>query len=66
MTRPAAEPRLSRRALAGVCGLLLTRSRHARAQETDVDALVAAMTPQERAARMFMFPISGTVLSGGR
>ena len=28
-----------------------------------MDALVAAMTAQERAARMFMFPISGTVLS---
>ena len=43
--------------------MLLTRSRHARAQETDVDSLVAAMTPRERAARMFMLPISGTVLS---
>src|SRR5215210_7399691 len=63
MTRTAYDPRLSRRALAAVCGLLLTRARHARAQESDVDALVAAMTPRERAARMFMFPISGTVLS---
>src|SRR5829696_3691924 len=63
MRRHTAESRLSRRALAGVCGLALARSRQARAQETDVDALVAAMTAQERAARMFMFPISGTALS---
>jgi len=63
MTRPAYELRLSRRALAAVCGLLLTQVRPARAQETDVDALVAAMTPRERAARMFMLPIFGTVLS---
>ena len=63
MTRAACVPRLSRRALAGVCGLVLTRSHHARARESDVDALVAAMTLRERAARMFMFPISGTVLS---
>ena len=63
MTGHAEASRLSRRALAGVCGLALARSRHARAQETDVDALVAAMTAQERAARMFMFPISGTALS---
>ncbi len=63
MTRSARVPRLSRRALAGVCGLVLTRSRPVRAQESDVDALAAAMTPRERAARMFMFPVSGTVLS---
>ena len=63
MTRPVFEPGLSRRALVGVCGLLLTRSQRARAQESGVDALAAAMTPRERAARMFMFPVSGTVLS---
>src|SRR5215217_5642662 len=63
MTGHAEASRLSRRALAGVCGLALARSRQARAQETDVDALIAAMTAQERAARMFMFPISGTALS---
>jgi beta-N-acetylhexosaminidase len=63
MTGHAEASRLSRRALAGVCGLALARSHHAHAQETDVDALVAAMTAQERAARMFMFPISGTALS---
>ena len=63
MTRAACRSQLSRRALAGVCALLLTRSPQARAQETDVDSLVAAMTPRARAARMFMFPISGTVLS---
>ena len=57
------EPRLSRRALAGACGLLLTRPRSTRAQERDIDALVAEMTPRARAARMFMFPVSGTVLS---
>jgi len=63
MTRLTRALPLSRRALAVICGLVLTRARHARAQESDVDALVAAMTPRERAARMFMFPISGTVLS---
>jgi beta-N-acetylhexosaminidase len=63
MTRFTCSPRLSRRTLAAVCGLLLTRSPQASAQESDVYALVAAMTPRERAARMFMFPISGTVLS---
>src|SRR5215203_636192 len=63
MTGHAEASRLSRRALAGVCGLVLARWHHARAQETDVDALIAAMTAQERAARMFMFPISGTALS---
>jgi beta-N-acetylhexosaminidase len=63
MTRFARSARLSRRALAAAGSLLLIRSRHARAQASDVDALVAAMTPRERAARMFMFPISGTVLS---
>jgi beta-N-acetylhexosaminidase len=63
MMKAARVPRLSRRALAGVCGLVLTRSHHARARQSDVDALVAAMTLREHAARMFMFPISGTVLS---
>jgi beta-N-acetylhexosaminidase len=63
MTRPDCTPRLSRRALAAACGLALTRSRPVRAQEIDVDALVAAMHSRERVARMFMFPISGTVLS---
>ncbi|MBW3634218.1 MAG: glycoside hydrolase family 3 protein, partial [Chloroflexi bacterium] len=56
--------RLSRRALAAAaCGLALTGSRHARGQESDVDALVAAMTPRQRTARMFMIPISGTALT---
>ena len=63
MTRLACAPRLSRRALAAACGLLLSRSHPMRAQETDVDTLVAAMSLGARAARMFMFPISGTVLS---
>jgi beta-N-acetylhexosaminidase len=63
MTRSGRAWRLSRRALAGVCGLALTRWHRVHARESDVDALVAAMTPRERAARMFMFPISGTVLS---
>jgi beta-N-acetylhexosaminidase len=63
MTGCAGALRLSRRALAGICGLVLTRSHHARARERELDAIVAAMTPRERAARMFMFPISGTVLS---
>ena len=57
--------RLSRRALAAaaVCGLVLTESRQARGQESDVDARVAAMTPRQRAARIFMIPISGTTLT---
>jgi beta-N-acetylhexosaminidase len=63
MTRPGYGPRLSRRALVGVGGLVLNRSRRAHAEESDVDALLAAMTPRERAARMFMLPVSGTVLS---
>src|SRR5215207_5094589 len=63
MTRPACAPRLSRRALAAACGLALTRSSYMRAQEIDMDTLLVAMTPLERVARMFMFPISGTVLS---
>src|SRR5215216_4748036 len=63
MMRAAGAPHLSRRVLMGGCGLLLTQFLHASAQESDVDARVAAMTLRERAARMFMFPISGTVLS---
>jgi beta-N-acetylhexosaminidase len=63
MTRLARAPRLSRRALAAVLSLLLSRSRPTHALEADVDTLVAAMTLRERVARMFMFPISGTVLS---
>ena len=57
--------RLSRRTLvaATVCGLALAESRHARSHESDVDALVAAMTPRQRTARMFMLPVSGTVLT---
>jgi beta-N-acetylhexosaminidase len=55
--------RLSRRTLAAACGLALIWPDPMRAQEIDVAALVAAMTPRERAARMFMFPISGTALS---
>jgi beta-N-acetylhexosaminidase len=34
-----------------------------RARQIDVAALIAAMTPRELAARMFMFPVSGTALS---
>jgi beta-N-acetylhexosaminidase len=63
MTNSDGAPRLSRRVLGGVCGLMLTRWHHIRARESDVDALVAAMTLRERAAHMFMFPISGTALS---
>lgn len=54
---------LTRRALAGICGLALIGWQHARARESEVDEIEAAMTPRERAARMFMFPIFGTVLS---
>ncbi len=57
--------RLSRRALvaAAACGLALTESRLASGQESDADAFIAVMTPRQRAARMFMLPISGTVLT---
>lgn len=66
MTKLDAASRLSRRralALAASVGLGSMHSRPARGQTLDVDALVAAMAPRERAARMFMVPISGTVLS---
>ena len=52
MTRLTRALPLSRRSLAAVTGLLLTRACYARAQESDMDALVAAMTPREQAARM--------------
>ncbi|MDF3041442.1 MAG: glycosyl hydrolase family 3 [Thermomicrobiales bacterium] len=57
---------LSRRSLlAGAVsgGLAMTRFSGMKAQELDVDALVAAMTPRERAARLFMLPVSGTALT---
>ncbi len=57
---------LSRRGLlAGAVsgGLAMTRFSSMRAGESDADAVVAAMTPRERAARMFMLPVSGTALT---
>jgi beta-N-acetylhexosaminidase len=63
--RMAMEGHLSRRAFvaSAVCGMAFSESSRARGQEIDVVGLVAAMTPRERVARMFMLPVSGTVLS---
>ncbi len=44
-------------------GLALTTHRHARGQESDAAALIAAMSPREQAARMFMLPLSATSLT---
>ena len=65
MMQTAVGSRLSRRALvaAVVSGLVLAKPLRAWSQESDAESLVAAMNPRERAARMFMFPVSGTVLS---
>lgn len=41
----------------------MTRFDVSRAQEPAVDAIVAAMTARERAARMFMLSVSGTALT---
>ena len=67
MMKKGMTARLSRRTLAAAAasGLALTPPRRARGQEPDVEALVAAMTPRQRAARMFMLPVSGTTLTAG-
>lgn len=44
-------------------GLAAARWAGTRAQAPEVDALLAAMTPREQAARMFMLPIVGTALT---
>ncbi len=44
-------------------GLAVTRLDDSRAQELAADAMMATMTPRERAARMFMMPVSGTALT---
>jgi beta-N-acetylhexosaminidase len=44
-------------------GLAMTKFSGMGAQELDVDAIVAAMTPRELAARMFMLPVAGTALT---
>ena len=65
MMRSTTGSRLSRRALVAgaVSGLVLAKPLHAWSQESDVESLVAAMSPRDRAARMFMLPVSGTVLN---
>lgn len=56
---------LSRRRLltAPLGGLAAARWAGTRAQAPEVEALLAAMTPREQAARMFMLPLAGTVLT---
>ncbi len=44
-------------------GLALPADRGVRGQGRDAQAIVAALTPRERAARMFMLPLSGTSLT---
>ena len=58
-------PTHSRRRLltAAIGGLAAARRPGARAQAPELDALLAAMTPRELAARMFMLPVSGTALT---
>jgi beta-N-acetylhexosaminidase len=64
MTADLGELRLSRRRALMVAagGVALAAGRGAIAQARDPASLVAAMSPRERAARMFMISISGTAL----
>ena len=58
--------RVSRRRAIGAgvaAGASLLLRAGARAIQSDVDAIVAAMPLRERAARMFMLPVLGTALS---
>jgi beta-N-acetylhexosaminidase len=68
MTWPWPRSLLSRRRLlAAALAVGYTATGHsgsgARAQETEVDAIVAEMTPGELAGRMFMLPVAGTALT---
>jgi beta-N-acetylhexosaminidase len=58
-------PLSRRRVLAAAFGgaLAATRWATAHAQASEVDAMLAAMTPRQQAARMFMLPLSGTALT---
>ena len=58
--------RISRRTALGAAvgaGLLASGRAGARTQSVDATAAAAALSPRERAARMFMLPIAGTALS---
>jgi beta-N-acetylhexosaminidase len=62
----AADLSLSRRRVLGsltAAGLAFIAPHGARATQDDTDIPLAAMTPRERAARMFMLPIAGTSLT---
>jgi beta-N-acetylhexosaminidase len=52
-----------RRLLVAASGAAMMASGRTQVQQTDVDRRQAAMTLDERVARMFMFPVSGTSLS---
>ncbi len=63
MTGRVDRRRLTRRTLAtATLGLAIPRVRRTAALQRDVDAIVAAMTPRELAARRFMLPVSGVSL----
>jgi beta-N-acetylhexosaminidase len=64
--RDASNHRLTRRgavAAGAACGLTLLRQHAIYAQAAAVETLVASLTSRERAARMFMLPVTGTSLS---
>jgi beta-N-acetylhexosaminidase len=65
MNHAFAHTALTRRRLLsmGAASLSTMSWRTTHAQSDRIDGLVAAMTPSELAARMFMFPVSGTVLT---
>ena len=60
-TNPFSRRRLFAMSAAGALGLTMTSD--ARGRQQDLEARIAAMTPRERAARMFMFPVSGATLT---
>ena len=65
MTAPAHRCLSRRRLLAAALGggVFVSNRLGTNAQELDIEALVAGMTLREQAARMFMLPVAGTVLS---